>query len=119
MNISQPGEYSAKIQMIGQFWKQDELNLFKKQIKELCDTGIKQIIVDLFRLSFISSQGLGLLVTTFSELKKNFANIEFIPSTKGWFIERLRAKLVDLSAYKSNEIVAGNISDILVKFKKH
>ncbi|MFV9646295.1 MAG: hypothetical protein ACNYWU_10780 [Desulfobacterales bacterium] len=55
----------------------------------------------------------------FTELKKNFANIEFIPSTKGWFIERLRAKLVDLSEYKSNEIVAGNISDILVKFKKH
>ncbi len=53
----------------------------------------------------------------FAELKKNFANIEFIPSTKGWFIERLRAKLVDLSKYKSNEIVAGNISDILVKLK--
>ena len=70
MNISQPDEKSATIQMIGQFWKQDELNHFKKQIKELCDTGVKQITVDLFRLSFISSQGLGLLVTTFSELKK-------------------------------------------------
>ncbi len=49
----------------------------------------------------------------FTELKKNFNNIEFIPSTKGWFVERLRAKLRDLSKYKSNEIVAGNISDIL------
>lgn len=51
----------------------------------------------------------------FTELQKNFDNIEFVPSTKGWFIERFRTKLVDLSKYKSNEIVAGNISDILVK----
>ena len=70
MIISHPGENSASIQMIGQFWKQDEFNLFKRQIKELCNTGVKQISVDLFRLSFINSQGLGLLVTTFSELKK-------------------------------------------------
>lgn len=53
----------------------------------------------------------------FTELKKNFANLEFIPSTKGLFIERLRAKLFNLSNYNSNEIVAGNISDILVKLK--
>ena len=53
----------------------------------------------------------------FTELKKNFTNLEFIPSTKGLFIERLRAKLFNLSNYNSNEIVAGNISDILVKLK--
>ena len=70
MNISQPDERNARIQMIGQFWKQDELNLFKKHIKELYEKGAKKIVIDLFRLSFISSQGLGLLVTTFSELKK-------------------------------------------------
>lgn len=93
MNISQPGEFSAKIQMIGQFWKQDELNLFKKQIKELCDTGIKQIIVDLFRLSFISSQGLGLLVTTFSELKKKDCEL-ILSRPKGCVKE-----MIDLSGF--------------------
>lgn len=70
MNISQPNEHTATIQMIGQFWKQEELILFKKHIKELVDKGVKNIAVDLYRLSFISSQGLGLFVTTFSELKK-------------------------------------------------
>ena len=93
MNISQSGEYSARIQMIGQFWKQDELNLFKKQIKELCDTGIKQIIVDLFRLSFISSQGLGLLVTTFSELKKKDCEL-ILSRPKGCVKE-----MIDLSGF--------------------
>ncbi len=51
-------------------------------------------------------------------MKKNFPDLEFIPSTKGLFIERLRAELDDLSKYKSNEIVAGNIFDILKKFEK-
>lgn len=93
MNISQPGEYSAKIQMIGQFWKQDELNLFRKQIKELYDTGVKQIIIDLFRLSFISSQGLGLLVTTFSELKKKDCEL-ILSRPKGCVKE-----MIDLSGF--------------------
>lgn len=70
INISQPDQYTALIQMIGQFWKKEELILFKKNIKKSVDKGVNKIIVDLFRLSFINSQGLGLFVTTFSELKK-------------------------------------------------
>ncbi len=70
MNVSQPDQNTAMIQMIGQFWKKEELILFKKHINELVDKGVNKIIVDLFRLSFISSQGLGLFVTTFSELKE-------------------------------------------------
>ncbi len=53
----------------------------------------------------------------FAELTNNFPNLEFIPSTKGLFLERLRTKLGNLSKYNSNEIVAGNIADVLVKFK--
>ncbi len=52
----------------------------------------------------------------FKELKNSFTNLEFIPSTKGLFIERLRTKLDNLYKGNSNEIVAGNIADILVKF---
>jgi hypothetical protein len=51
-------------------------------------------------------------------LHENFSNIEFIPSTKGLFIERLRAKLEDLSAGNSNEIIQGNMSEILHNAKK-
>ncbi len=49
----------------------------------------------------------------FAELHKNFPNVEFIPSAKGRFIERLRTKLENLTMRKNNEIVPGNISDIL------
>lgn len=49
----------------------------------------------------------------FATLHENFSDIAFIPSTKGRFIERLRAKLEDLSVGNSNEIVPGNMSEIL------
>lgn len=51
----------------------------------------------------------------FSELYKNFSEIEFIPSTKGRFIERLRTKLENLTKCNSNEIITGYISNILSK----
>jgi hypothetical protein len=56
----------------------------------------------------------------FEVLLENFSDIEFIPSTKGQFIERLRTKLKNLSKSNSNEIVPGNMSDILdaIKNKK-
>ena len=50
------------------------------------------------------------------ELSKNFTNLDFVPSTKGFFIERLRNKLINLSKRNSNEIVKGNISEIINKF---
>ncbi len=50
-------------------------------------------------------------------LHENFSEIKFIPSTKGRFIERLRTKLEDLSIGSSNEIVPGNMSEILNKVK--
>jgi len=57
-------------------------------------------------------------VELFAKLHENFSDIEFIPSTKGQFIERLRAKLEDLSAGKSNEIVPGNMTEILNNYKE-
>jgi hypothetical protein len=49
----------------------------------------------------------------FAALQETFSDLKFIPSTKGVFVERLRAKLKKLSTGKSNEIVPGNISEIL------
>ena len=49
----------------------------------------------------------------FKTLHENFSDLVFIPSIKGRFIERLRAKLEDLSKGNSNEIVPGNMSEIL------
>ena len=36
----------------------------------------------------------------FKRLYKNFPDIEFIPSTKGFFIEKIRSKLDSLSKIK-------------------
>ena len=55
----------------------------------------------------------------FATLHENFSEIEFIPSTKGRFIERLRAKLEDLSVDNSNEIVPGYMSEILNNVKNY
>lgn len=48
----------------------------------------------------------------FKKLVENFKQIEFTPSAKGFFIERLRRKLEDLSISNSNEIVGGRIFEI-------
>ena len=48
-----------------------------------------------------------------TDKQENFPDIEFIPSTKGRYIERLRAKLRNLSKSSSNEIVPGNMAEIL------
>jgi hypothetical protein len=55
----------------------------------------------------------------FATLHQNFSDLKFIPSTKGRFIERLRTKLEDLSAGKSNEIVPGNMSEMLKNVKNY
>jgi len=52
-------------------------------------------------------------------LHENYSNIKFFPSTKGRFIERLRTKLRDLSAGRSNEIVPGYMSEILKNVKSY
>ena len=49
----------------------------------------------------------------FAALSQHFPKIEYTPSSKGWFIERMREKLEDLCHGNSNEIIQGNISDIL------
>lgn len=70
INISQPNEYCGTMQMIGQFWEPNDFVLFQEHIKELLDKGGKRIVIDLSRVSFISSQGLGLLVTAFNNVKE-------------------------------------------------
>lgn len=70
INISQPDEYRGIIQMIGQFWEHSEFKRFQEYSNQFIDKGIKHIVVDLSRVSFMSNQGIGLLVTVFSEVKK-------------------------------------------------
>ena len=55
--------------------------------------------------------------TLLEKLMQNFDKLEFIEVTKGWFIERLRRKLVDLTRKPTNEIVMGDISEIIEKIE--
>jgi hypothetical protein len=48
----------------------------------------------------------------FKKLMESFKQIEFTPSAKGFFIERLRRKIEDLSSANSNEVVDGKIFEI-------
>jgi hypothetical protein len=56
----------------------------------------------------------------FNELAGSFKHLEFVPVSKGKHIEKLRAKLDQLirEKKKTNEIVPGNIWEILDKFKR-
>lgn len=49
----------------------------------------------------------------FSQLSGAFKQLEFTPTHKGPYIERLRLRLFDLMASDSNEIKPGNIADII------
>jgi anti-anti-sigma factor len=69
INIFSQNNECGTIQMIGQFWDPDEIRGFRGRVEELLDKGIRQIVVDLSRVSFISSQGIGTMVHLFSLLK--------------------------------------------------
>ena len=53
--------------------------------------------------------------TLFSTLESTFSDIEFLPSVTGRHIEWLRKKLLQLSTENTNEIVSGNIEEIVHK----
>ena len=55
----------------------------------------------------------------YQKLLESFPQIEFVPSAKGFFIERLRRKLDDLSMSNSNEIVKGNFLEICNKIQEY
>ena len=57
----------------------------------------------------------------FNELAGSFKHLEFVPVSKGKHIEKLRAKLDQLirEKKKTNEIVPGNIWEILDKFEQN
>jgi anti-anti-sigma factor len=57
------------VQMIGQFWEQKDLTVFQESIDSMIQKGYKWIVVDMSRLSYISSQGLGLVVKMFSKTR--------------------------------------------------
>lgn len=71
ITVSSIKNNSVTIELIGQMWENHDLIVFREKIDELCCLGIKRLYLDLSSLSFISNQGLGILVNAFSEIKNN------------------------------------------------
>ena len=61
----------ATVSLIGQLWQSEDLKSVDKIIESCIDSGLKVIVIDADRLSFINSQGLGFLVRTHARLKES------------------------------------------------
>jgi anti-anti-sigma factor len=58
----------AVIHLTGQFWEDKDFTLFSGKVRDLLDIGITLFITDLSRVSFISSQALGLFISLHKEI---------------------------------------------------
>jgi anti-sigma B factor antagonist len=67
---SSRSEKNGYITLIGQLWQKDELATVEEAVENLIQDGIKTVVVDVDRLSFINSQGLGLLVRLHGRLSE-------------------------------------------------
>jgi len=70
ISILEQGSDLIVIGMSGQYWETADLIKFETYIHKSIDKGIVTIKIDLSRVSFLSSQALGLFVSAFRELGK-------------------------------------------------
>jgi len=68
--VAQEENSNVTINMSGQYWEASDLIKFESYIHEWIDKGAKVIKVDLSRVTFVSSQALGLLVAAFRDIRQ-------------------------------------------------
>ena len=56
--------------LIGQLWERCELKDFEDEVMASLRRGARTVVLDMSRLSFINSQGLGLLVRLYIQMSK-------------------------------------------------
>jgi anti-sigma B factor antagonist len=61
----------ATVSLVGQLWQRDDLKSVDDIVESCIKDGLKIIVIDADRLSFINSQGLGFLVRTHARLKES------------------------------------------------
>ncbi len=61
---------SVTIGMSGQYWETSDLIKFETYVQNSIEKGIGIVKIDLSRVSFVSSQALGLLVSAYRDLRK-------------------------------------------------
>jgi anti-sigma B factor antagonist len=60
---------ATTVQLIGQLWEHQDFTSFLHAVGDIIDQGRPRIVVDLSRLTFVSSQGLGAFVKTYSRAR--------------------------------------------------
>ncbi len=69
LKASQTESYGL-VELIGQFWEHKDFQVFEEAIAGFVAAGLKTAVLDMSRLSFISSQGLGRLVRAYSHMNR-------------------------------------------------
>jgi anti-anti-sigma factor len=59
----------AIMTLIGQFWEHKDFTLFESTLTELDNGSVSAVVVDLSRLTFVSSQGLGRIVSAYVRMR--------------------------------------------------
>lgn len=70
LNKTDINKSCVRIHLVGQCWEKEDFFQLKKTIQACRAENIGNIVLDLTRLSFISSEGLGLLISIFKEMQK-------------------------------------------------
>jgi len=60
-------EAVATIELIGQLWEPDDIHALQQRVNSVLTGAIKGLVIDMERLTFISSVGLGTLVRVFRQ----------------------------------------------------
>ncbi len=74
---------TVRLVLVGKLWLPEEITDLIETIKRIADTGISVLIVDLSRLSFMCSLGLGVLVRMFAQLRDRNILLVFLDPKEG------------------------------------
>ena len=75
LNVIEKDASCFRIQVVGQLWEREDLVNLKQKILNCRTSGAATIILDLARLTFISSEGIGLLVSVHKDMKNDKRNL--------------------------------------------
>lgn len=96
----------ATVSLIGQLWQREDLKSVDEIIESCIDSGLKVIVIDADRLSFINSQGLGFLVRTHARLKQSGGKLVLFSPRESVL------EIVELSGFDMFITIAKNKSDL-------
>jgi len=68
--VFSPDRRFATIKLYGQLWQRQDMRELKDGVEKVKTQNIKYIVLDLDRLSFLDSDGLGVIIKVFNSLKE-------------------------------------------------